>query len=143
MYSPETTVADVARFTTDAESNPGELNTAISRYGVIGHSQTSARARRNGKPLIIRRDFNTVDGGHAGLHFVSVQRSIDDFVITRNAMNASGARLQNPSITATTNNGINAFIAVLRRANYILPSRAVRSFPLLRGREAGLKGAMR
>ena len=32
---------------------------AISRYGVIGHAQTSARARRNGKPLILRRDFNT------------------------------------------------------------------------------------
>lgn len=74
-----------------------------------------------------------------GFHFVSVQRSIDDFVITRNSMNASGARLQNPVITDTTNNGINAFIAVLRRANYILPSRADRSFPLLRGREAGLR----
>jgi hypothetical protein len=143
MYSPETTPEEVTHFTSDAESEPNLITQAIQRYGVVGHSQTSALARRNGKPLIIRRDFNTVDGGHAGLHFVSVQRSIDDFVITRNAMNASGARLQNPSITATTNNGINAFIAVLRRANYILPSRAERSFPLLRGREAGLTGAMR
>jgi hypothetical protein len=136
MYSPETTPEEVTQFTTDAESEPNLIAQAIQRYGVIGHSQTSALARRNGKPLIIRRDFNTVDGGHAGLHFVSVQRSIDDFVITRNAMNASGARLQNPAITDTANNGINAFIAVLRRANYILPSRANRSFPLLRAREA-------
>jgi hypothetical protein len=138
MYSPETTPEEVTHFTSDAESEPNEITQAIQRYGVVGHSQTSALARRNGKPLIIRRDFNTVDGGQAGLHFVSVQRSIDDFVITRNAMNASGARLQNPAITDTTNNGINAFIAVLRRANYILPSRANRSFPLLRGRDAGL-----
>jgi hypothetical protein len=134
MYSPETTVADVAKFTTDAESNPGELLTAISHYGVIGHSQTSARARRNGKPLIIRRDFDTIDGGQAGLHFVSLQRSIADFVTTRTAMNASTAQLSNPAITDTDNNGINEFIFVLKRANYILPSRRERSFPLLPGR---------
>jgi hypothetical protein len=100
----------------------------------LSHAQTSALARRNNKPLIIRRDFNTVDGGHAGLHFVSVQRSIDDFVVTRTAMNASGAHFANREITATRNNGINEFIVVLRRANYILPSRAGRSFPLLPGR---------
>jgi hypothetical protein len=138
MYSPQTTPADVARFTTDAESNPGELNEAISHYGVIGHAQTSATARRGGKPLIIRRDFDTVDGGQAGLHFVSLQRTIDDFVKTRTAMNASAAQLTNPGITDTVNNGINEFIFVLKRANYILPSRADRSFPLLPGRERAL-----
>jgi len=134
MYAPEVTPAQVNRFTTDAESDPGLLDRAISRYGVIGHSQTSARARRNGKPLIIRRDFNTVDGGEAGLHFVSVQRSIQDFITTRNAMNASHAQVLNPSITPTINNGINEFIFVVRRANYILPARAERSYPLLAGR---------
>ena len=134
MYAPEVTPAEVNRFTTDAESDPRLLGQATARYGVIGHSQTSARARRNGKPLIIRRDFNTVDGGEAGLHFVSVQRSIHDFVTTRNAMNASHAQVENPSITPTINNGINEFILVLRRANYILPSRAQRSYPLLEGR---------
>jgi hypothetical protein len=133
MYSPETTPEQVAHFTTDAESEPNLINQAIHRYGVIGHSQTSALARRHGKPLIIRRDFNTVDGGYAGLHFVSVQRSIDDFVVTRNAMNAPGAHQENRAITATVNNGINEFITVRRRANYILPSRANRSFPLLPG----------
>ena len=138
MYSPETTPADVTHFTTDAPSNPDQINQAINHYGVIGHSQTSARARRYGKPLIIRRDFNTVDGGQAGLHFVSVQRTIEDFITTRNAMNATGAQLQNPAITDTVNNGINEFIFVLKRANYILPSRANRSFPLLPGRSAAL-----
>ncbi len=78
-----------ARFTTDAESDPNQLDEAINRYGVIGHAQTSARARRRGKPLIIRRDFNTIDGGQAGLHFVSIQRTIEDFITTRNAMNAT------------------------------------------------------
>ncbi|HEX3804160.1 MAG TPA: hypothetical protein VHV75_15090 [Solirubrobacteraceae bacterium] len=134
MYSPQTTVEQVARFTTDAESNPGLLKQAIRR-GVIGHSQASARARRGGKPLILRRDFDTVDGGQAGLHFVSLQRTIEDFVTTRTAMNQANAQLQNPAITDTVNNGINEFFFVKRRANYILPSRAERSFPLLPGRE--------
>jgi len=133
MYSPETTPAQVRHITTDAEGDPGLIEEAIHRYGVIGHSQTSALARRHGKPLIIRRDFNTVDGGYAGLHFASVQRSIEDFVLTRNAMNAPGAHQENLAITATVNNGINEFITVLKRANYVLPSRASRSFPLLPG----------
>jgi hypothetical protein len=138
MYAPQVTPDEVAHFTTDAESDPKLLAEAISRYGVIGHAQTSARARRNGKPLMLRRDFNTVDGGQAGLHFVSLQRSIEDFVKTREAMNASSAQLENPAITDTVNNGINAFMFVLNRANYILPTRAQRSFPLLPGRERAL-----
>ena len=132
MYAPQVTPEQVSHFTTDAESDPNLLGQAISRYGVVGHAQASARARRHGKPLILRRDFNTVDGGQAGLHFVSLQRTIEDFVKTRNAMNASSAQLQNPAITDTVNNGINSFIFVLKRANYILPRRSERSFPLLR-----------
>jgi hypothetical protein len=132
MYAPQVSPAEAARFTTDAESDPGKLDEAISRYGVLGHAQTSARARRHGRPVILRRDFNTVDGGQAGLHFVSLQRDISDFVRTRTAMNAATAQLRNPAITDTVNNGINEFIFVLRRANYVLPPRARRSFPSLR-----------
>jgi hypothetical protein len=131
MYAPQTTPTEVAHVTTDAESDPQRLGQAIRRYGVVGHAQTSARARRDGKPLILRRDFNTVDGGQAGLHFVSLQRTIEDFVTTRTAMNASSAQLQNPAITDTVNNGINEFIFVLRRANYVVPRRRDRSFPSL------------
>jgi dye decolorizing peroxidase len=131
MYAPQVSVAQAARFTTDAASDPGRLNQAIDRYGVIGHAQTSARARRNGKPLILRRDFNTADGGQAGLHFVSLQRDIADFVRTRTAMNAASAQLRNPAITDTVNNGINEFIFVVRRGNYLVPPRARRSFPLV------------
>ena len=138
MYAPQVTPEQVARFTTDASGDPNLLNQAINHYGVVGHAQTSARARRNNKPLILRRDFNTIDGGQAGLHFVSIQRTIEDFVTTRNAMNASSAQLQNPSITDTVNNGINEFIFVVKRANYILPTRSQRSFPLLPGRAQAL-----
>jgi hypothetical protein len=138
MYAPEVTPADVARFTDDAPSDPQKYAQAARRYGVVGHSQTSARARRNGRARILRRDFNTVDGGLAGLHFVAVQKSIADFVATRKAMNAANASYLNPAITDTVNNGINEFIFVLKRANYILPPRAKRSFPLYPGQAAAL-----
>ncbi len=138
MYAPQVSPAEAAKFTTDAESDPAKFGEAVSRYGVVGHSQTMARVRRKGAPLIQRRDFDTVDGGQAGLHFVSIQRSIEDFVTTRKAMNATSAQLQNPAITDTVNNGINEFIFVLKRGNYILPPRAQRSFPLLSGRDRAL-----
>jgi hypothetical protein len=131
MYAPQVTPEQVSEFTTDAESDPDLLGQAITRYGVIGHAQTAARARRNGVPTILRRDFDTTDGGLAGLHFVSLQRTIADFVATRTAMNATSAQLRNPSITDTVNNGINEFIFVLNRGNYVLPTRSQRSFPLL------------
>ena len=130
MYSPQTTVTAARRFTTDASGNPGRIIEAIHRHSRIGHAQAAAQARRHGRPIIIRRDFDTIDGGHAGLHFVSLQRSIQDFVVTRNAMNAAAAHELNPEITATRNNGINAFMDLRRRANYVIPSRAQRSFPL-------------
>jgi hypothetical protein len=138
MYAPQVTPEQAGRFTTDARSDPELLGQAVARYGVIGHAQTSARARRNGRPVILRRDFDTTDGGQAGLHFVSVQRTIGDFTATRGAMNAASAQAQNPAITATVNNGINEFIFVLKRANYLLPPRSQRSFPLLPGRQQAL-----
>ena len=133
MYAPQVSPGQARRFTTDAASDPGLMHQAITRYGVIGHAQASARARRNGRPLILRRDFNTTDGGQAGLHFVALQRTIQDFATTRKAMNASQAQLQNPAIGDTVNNGINGFIFVLKRANYVLPVRRQRAFPLLPG----------
>ena len=131
MYAPQVSPAQVAAFTTDAPSDPDRIDQTASRYGVVGHSQASAVARRNGRPLILRRDFDTDDGGQAGLHFVALQRSIADFVTTRKAMNAARASYLNPAITDTVNNGINEFIFVTHRANYVVPPRAQRSFPLL------------
>ena len=138
MYAPQVTPEQVKHFTTDAKSDPNLLSQAITRYGVIGHSQTTGRARRHGRAIILRRDFDTTDGGQAGVHFLALQRTIQDFITTRKAMNASGAQLQNPAITDTVNNGINEFIFVLKRGNYILPPRSQRSFPLLPGRQPAL-----
>ena len=138
MFAPQVTPAQVARFETDAPSHPKLLDAAARRYGVVGHAQAAARARRNGAPRILRRDFDTTDDGVAGLHFVSLQRTIEDFVATRTAMNAARSSYVNPSITDTVNNGINEFIFVTHRANYAVPTRAQRAFPLLPGRERAL-----
>jgi hypothetical protein len=139
MYAPQVTPEQASEFRADAESDPAQLGQAITRYGVIGHAQAAARARRGGRPLIVRRDFDTADGGLAGLHFVALQRTIADFTATRTAMNAAGAQLRNPAVTDTVNNGINEFIFVLRRGNYLVPPRAQRSFPLLPGRDGALR----
>jgi hypothetical protein len=138
MFAPQVAPAQVARFTTDAPSHPSLFDRAASVDGVVGHAQAAARVRRGGRPLILRRDFDSTDGGEAGLHFVSLQRTIEDFVKTRTAMNAAGAFLLNPGITDTVNNGINEFIFVTHRANYLVPPRSQRSFPLLPGREVAL-----
>ncbi len=131
MYAAQVTPAEVPLITTSSPNHAEELDQAILDYSVVGHSQTAARARRNGKPVILRRDFNTVDGGNAGLHFVALQRTVDDFVKTRRAMNETHAEFQNPVITNTANNGINAYMRVQRRANYIVPPRRSRSFPTI------------
>ena len=44
-------------------------------------------------------------------------------------MNAASAQLRNPAITDTVNNGINEFIFVVRRGNYIVPPRAAALVP--------------
>lgn len=67
-----------------------------------------------------------------------LQREIADFVATRQAMNAARAPFQNASIDARVNNGIKEFIFVTHRANFVVPPRSQRSFPLLPGRDEAL-----
>ena len=96
--------------------------------GFVGHSQKSARARRNDSPIILRRDFNSTDGDQAGLHFVSLQRRIGDFVETREAMNGNDVAA-NSAVGQQTNNGILRYMTVQRRGNYLLPPRSLRALP--------------
>lgn len=131
MFSPRLTPEQVRELKDEAPTFAESLEEDAARYGVVGHLQAAGRARRNGRPIILRRDFNTVDGGVAGVHFVGLQRSIADFVATRQAMNAEEAPYLNPAIDPRSNNGIKEFMFVLRRANYVVPPRSRRSFPLL------------
>ena len=131
MFSPFQTASQVANFTDNPPVDPDRVVQAAKRHGVVGHAQKSARARRNGRPIMLRRDFNTIDGDNAGLHFVALQRSIDDFVAVRRAMNGENLPYENPAIQPRINNGILEFMFVLNRANFIVPPRWKRSFPLL------------
>ncbi|WP_458210007.1 DUF7405 family protein [Haladaptatus sp. NG-SE-30] len=130
MFSPEFSPRDVAGFTDDVPFSDAVRDHAATK-GVVGHHEKVAQARRKGKPVILRRDFNTVDGGHAGVHFLALQRSLSDFERTRKAMNGWYIRDDNSQITETENNGILEFITVISRANFYVPPRANRSFPLL------------
>ncbi|MDJ1432622.1 Tat pathway signal protein [Halostagnicola sp. A-GB9-2] len=91
--------------------------------GVVGHAQKAARARENGNPLLLRRDFNTVDGDSPGLHFLSLQRELTEFRAVRDAMTGADLDVQ------TLNNGIMGYIFVDRRGNYLVPPRSHRSLP--------------
>ncbi|MFW6174405.1 MAG: DUF7405 family protein, partial [Chloroflexota bacterium] len=135
MFAPQVAPDEAAGFANEADTFSDSIEETAIERGVVGHLQATGGARRNDRPIILRRDFNTTDGGEAGLHFVALQRSISDFVETRRAMNASGMSFQNPAITQRVNNGIKEFIFVERRANYLVPPRSQRAFPLLPGRE--------
>lgn len=131
MFSPFQTPSEVANFHDNAPVDPDRVSEAAKTRGVAGHAQKTARARRKGRSIILRRDFNTVDGGTAGLHFVALQRSIDDFTAVRRAMNGAELTYVNPAIGPRINNGILEFMFVLSRANFLIPPRRSRSFPLL------------
>jgi hypothetical protein len=96
---------------------------------MVGHSQKSARARdEDGSPLMIRRDFDSTDDQQATLHFVSLQRTVSDFVDTRDAMNGENLA-EGSAVGQKNNNGILQYMTVLRRGNFFLPPREHRSLP--------------
>ncbi|MFC6904064.1 DUF7405 family protein [Halalkalicoccus tibetensis] len=98
------------------------------RHGVVGHAQKTARAREDGEPLLLRRDFNTTDDDRPGLHFLSLQRDIGEFVRVRDAMTGDDVAADT-GIGSITNNGILQYITVRRRGNYLVPPRELRAFP--------------
>ncbi len=99
------------------------------REGVAGHAQKTARARDESEsPIILRRDFDSTDGGQAGLHFLSLQRSIDDFVATKSMMNGTDVADES-AVGQRVNNGILQYMRVERRGNYLLPPRDLRALP--------------
>jgi hypothetical protein len=114
MYGAHVTPREARRLIRDTP--PGR--------GAAGHAQAVRRARRDGRPLLLRRDFSGVSGGEPVTHFVALQRATEDFAATRARMD--GAR------------GIAPFLTVTDRANFVLPPRTLRAFPLLEGREHAL-----
>jgi len=101
---------------------------AAKASGMVGHSQKMVPVREDGRPLILRRDFDTTDGDRAGLHFVALQRTIEDFVTTRTAMNGIDVAA-NTAVGTRTNNGILQYLTVVRRGNFLVPPRPHRALP--------------
>jgi hypothetical protein len=102
--------------------------------GVAGHSQKMVSVRENDCPIILRRDFDSTDGGEAGLHFLSIQRAISDFVDTREAMNGTDLATES-ALGQRNNNGILQYMNVNRRGNYLVPPRRHRALPTPRPTE--------
>jgi hypothetical protein len=107
---------------------PAHTNKHARGYGVVGHSQKSARARENDSPIILRRDFDSTDDGRATLHFVALQQAISDFVDTRKAMNGTDVAAES-AVGQRLNNGILQYMTVTHRGNYLLPPRDRRALP--------------
>ncbi len=96
--------------------------------GVVGHAQKAASARdEDGTPPLLRRDFNTVDGGGPGVHFLAHQRSIADYVRVRRAV--AGQDVAGEGVGQRLNNGILQYIFVRRRGNFLVPPRDKRALP--------------
>ncbi|MFC7141099.1 Tat pathway signal protein [Halosimplex aquaticum] len=113
---------------TGVEACAEDLDSDAREKGVVGHSQKTATVREDGSPIILRRDFDSTDGGQAGVHFLSLQSSIADFVRTREAMNGSDLA-EDTAVRQRSNNGILQYMSVRRRGNYLLPPRENRALP--------------
>ena len=104
---------------------------AARESGVVGHSQKMVSARENDRPVILRRDFDSTDGGDAGLHFLSLQRTTTDFTDTREAMNGTDIAADS-ALGQKNNNGILQYMSVTNRGNYLVPPRNHRALPVAR-----------
>ncbi|WP_132058702.1 DUF7405 family protein [Halorussus amylolyticus] len=113
----------------DEKGCPAHASDDARTKGMVGHSQKSARAREDGSPIILRRDFDSTDDGEAGLHFVALQREISDFVATREAMNGEDLAEESAALGQKNNNGILQYMDVLRRGNFLVPPRDLRTLP--------------
>ncbi|MFC3479005.1 DUF7405 family protein [Halobacterium litoreum] len=113
----------------------GDPTETAREEGVVGHGQKLQSVREDGRPVILRRDFDSTDGGRAGVHFLALQREIADFEATRDAMNADDISQQS-AVGRRTNNGIRQYLSVTRRGNYLLPPRSSRSLPTPEGNDA-------
>ena len=132
MFSPSFSPEDVDSFTTEVPS-PDDVVAQARQHDVVGHHEKVKQVRQDGEPIVLRRDFDTVDGGRAGLHFLSLQRRLAHFRKTRKAMNGWYLRDDSPAITDRRNNGILEFVTVVSRANFYVPPRYDRAFPLWSG----------
>lgn len=116
--------------------NPNTTTTDAEQHRVIGHNEAVQQGSRSpeGQALQLRVDFNTMDAmdGDAptpGLHFLAFTPGSRIFHQSRKGMDATDAARRYD--IGSHANGINAFLHVTRRQNFLVPPRIHRAFPLL------------
>ncbi len=104
-----------------------DLETEARDHGCLGHTQKAAAARDDEfDPVILRRSESVAtDTDPVEFNFTSVQRGIEAFASTREAMNRSEA-----DDVPEECRGILHFMEVLARATYLLPPRRRRALPV-------------
>ena len=107
------------------------LDEVAQEHGRIGHAQKAASANRDadGNVRLLRRHFESTDGGVASLHFPSLQRDLDAFEAVRRAMNGVDATAATPAVRQRVNNGILEYVFVRHRGYFLVPPRAKRALP--------------
>lgn len=133
MFSPEHAEADIGSVgeklggSTDVTGVADKIDQHAREKGIVGHAQKIARARDGSEPVLLRRDVNTTDDDVAGLHFVSLQREMQEFTRAREAM--LGEEFHKHGLGPHQPNGILQYIRVRRWGSYLVPPRGLRSLP--------------
>lgn len=135
LFGPGQSMADVGPIGSALTDHNGvdaqtdaDLRAAATEAGVVGHAQKLARHREDGRPPILRRDVNSDDLDEAGVVFVSLQRSIEDFRRLRRSM--EGRDLAGTGgVGEQHHNGILRYLQTRHRGNFLLPPRDRRSLP--------------
>jgi len=134
-HSPEV-VGDIGEELEDnsaiTEEVVEELEETARRTGRVGHAAKTAQARNEAfEPLILRRSEGVNNSlvrpreGTVGFNFSAVMEEIEDFVATRQAMNASHL----DDHIEEGGHGILPYMEVTSRATFLVPPRKRRSLP--------------
>lgn len=137
MFSHEHTEEDIGAVGEGLEDDSGitevilrDLRETATSRGHVGHAAKTARARNEDfEPLILRRSEGINDsfhqGGKVAFNFTAVMETIQDFVETRQAMNATDL----DEHIEGDGHGILPFMEVTNRGTYLIPPRNRRSLP--------------
>ncbi len=134
-HSPEE-VGDIGEELKDdsgiTEEIVAELRETAEEQGQVGHAAKTALARNDDfEPLILRRSEGVNNAlvrpqeGKVGFNFSAVMEDIEDFVETRQAMNASHL----DEHVDADGHGILPYMEVTNRATFLVPPRKHRSLP--------------
>ena len=112
------------------ESDVENIDAHAEEYDRVGHTQKVARARDDDfEPRILRRTegvADTVRDG-AGFQFNAIQKTMGDFVETRQTMNVDEYDHDVPA----EDHGITDYLETLRRGSYLAPPREKRALPVI------------